>query len=66
MPYNKLEVYITKVGLTLGTITGVSMELENLDLILAIVLKGVSIISFAIVIILNFGKLIDKFKEWIS
>ena len=49
------------LGVSTATVT-----LADMDLILAVVLKLVSIISFLIVIVLNFGKLFNKLKEWIS
>lgn len=53
----------TKYGLVLGTITA-SLTLADWDLILAIVLKLVSILSFGIVIALNVDKLVKKINEW--
>lgn len=53
----------TKWGLVLGTITA-SLTLADWDLILAIVLKLVSILSFGIVIALNVDKLVKKINEW--
>jgi len=47
------------LGVSTATVT-----LADMDLILAIILKLVSIISFVIVIVLNFGKLISKVKEY--
>jgi hypothetical protein len=57
------ELLNTKLGLILGAATA-GLTLADIDLIMAIILKGVSIISFTIVIVLNFGKLINKVKEW--
>lgn len=59
------DIATTKVGIILGSITA-SLTLADMDLILAIVLKAVSIISFTIVIALNAGKLYNKVKEWIN
>ena len=53
----------TKLGIILGTITA-PFALADIDLILAIVLKGVSIISFIIVIIINFPKLVNAIKRY--
>lgn len=59
------DIATTKMGIILGSITA-SLTLADMDLILAIVLKAVSIISFTIVIALNAGKLYNKVKEWIN
>jgi hypothetical protein len=59
------DIATTKVGIILGSITA-SLTLADMDLILAIVLKAVSIISFTIVIALSAGKLYNKVKEWIN
>lgn len=56
--------------LTLGTATGVVGEvitvetLEYYDTILSLVLKGVSILSFLVVLILNANKLVKMVKRW--
>ena len=64
MPHKEAqELLSTKLGLILGASTA-SLTLADIDLIMAILLKGVSIISFTIVIILNFDKLVNKIKEW--
>lgn len=57
------EIITTKIALMLGTITA-GMTLADFDLILAIILKGVSILSFIVVLALNVDKLINKIKDW--
>ena len=63
---------VLSVIATVSGVVGMKMEaitmadLEFYDLILAMVLKGVSTLSFIILIALNFGKLISKMKEWFS
>jgi len=52
---------VTKLGIILGSTT-LGLTLADIDLIMAIVLKGVSIISFVIVIVINLPKFIDKVK----
>lgn len=64
MPHtDHTQLICTKIGMILGISTA-TIQLAQMDLILAIVLKLVSIISFAIVIVLNFGKLVSKVKEY--
>lgn len=62
MPHNQ-EIITTKISLLLGTITA-GLGLADLDLLLSVALKAVSIISFVIVIALNVDKLIKKIKDW--
>lgn len=57
------EEVTSKLGLILGTITA-GLTLADWDLILAIILKIVSIISFTVVIALNVDKLSNKLKNW--
>ena len=59
------DLLSTKIGLILGTITA-GLTLADFDLILGIVLKGVSILSFLVVIALNIDKLFEKIKKWIK
>lgn len=59
------EDLISKCGLILGSITA-TMTLAEWDLILSVVLKLVSIISFTLVIALNVDKLANKIKKWIN
>lgn len=57
------DILLTKVFLTVASITGVSTNiLQDADLILGIVLKVISIMSFVIVIALNLPKLIKMIK----
>jgi hypothetical protein len=53
----------TKLGIMLGSAT-LGLTLTDVDLILAIILKSVSIISFIIVIVINLPKFIDKLKTF--
>jgi len=57
------EILTTKLGLIVGSITA-GLTLADIDLIMAILLKGVSIVSFIIVIALNIPKLYNKIKSW--
>jgi len=57
------EEILSKCSLVLASITA-GLTLADWDLILGMVLKGVSIISFAIVIAINVDKLSDKIKKW--
>lgn len=65
MPHSNAQLICTKLGMILGIGTA-TITLADMDLILAVILKLVSIISFAIVIALNAGKLVNKFKEWLK
>ena len=56
MPHTQdYTVLPTKLGIILGSAT-LGLTLADIDLLLAIILKGVSIISFVIVIVINFPK----------
>jgi len=57
------QILTTKLGLIIGSVTG-TLTLADIDLIMAILLKFVSIISFIIVIALNIPKLYHKIKNW--
>jgi hypothetical protein len=63
MQHLSSEEITSKCGLVLGTITA-SLTLAEWDLVLAIILKIVSIISFTVVIALNVDKLSSKLKTW--
>ena len=63
MQHLSQEEITSKCGLVLGTITA-SLTLAEWDLVLAIILKIVSIISFTVVIALNVDKLSNKLKTW--
>ena len=63
MHHLSTEEITSKCGLVLGTITA-SLTLAEWDLVLAIILKIVSIISFTVVIALNVDKLSNKLKTW--
>ena len=63
MQHLSSEEITSKCGLVLGTITA-SLTLAEWDLVLAIILKIVSIISFTVVIALNVDKLSNKLKTW--
>lgn len=61
------EALINKILLGIASTTGLfGMKLVDLDLILGIILKVISIISFALLIILNLDNLIKRIKEWIK
>ena len=57
---------------TISGVAGMNMEaitmedLQFYDMVLAMVLKAVSIVSFLVLIALNLGKLTQKVKEWFS
>lgn len=58
------QLLLTKLFLTLGAITGTTTHvLQEIDLIVDIGLKVVSIISFTIVIVINWPKFIERLKE---
>ena len=58
-----MEIITTKMSLTLGLILGF-ISLSDVDLVLAIVLKVVSIFSFMLVAILNIDKVEVMMKKW--
>jgi len=59
------SLYLTKILLTAAAgIGGAGELLGQWDQILGIILKGISIISFAIVIIINWPNLIITVKSW--
>jgi hypothetical protein len=61
------EVLMTKILFVFGAISGgFGMTLSDMDLLLGVALKFVSIVSFFIVILINFDKLIDTFKKWFT
>lgn len=60
---NNYDILLTKVFLSIATATGATVKLlQDADLILGLVLKIVSIVSFVIVIALNLPKLIKMIK----
>jgi len=64
---NELSIMLTKLLLTIGLVTGATGELlDQIDLIMGIVLKGLSIISFIIVISINWNKFIRTVKTWLK
>ena len=64
MPHTQdYTVLPTKLGIILGSAT-LGLTLTDLDLIMAIVLKGVSIISFIIVIVINLPKFWNAVKTY--
>lgn len=66
MPHTQdYTILPTKLGIILGSAT-LGLTLADIDLILAIVLKGVSIISFVIVIVINLPKFWDKVKNMLK
>ena len=61
---HEITTVFTKVLLTVGTV-GMGYEmLRDVELIFSIVLKFVSIISFVIVIIINYPKLKIRLKDY--
>lgn len=65
MTNDHVDSITTKISLVIGSLTA-TMTLAQMDLILSICLKSISIISFTIVIALNIDKLIEKIKQWIK
>ena len=64
---NELTIMLTKLLLTIGLITGATGELlDQIDLILGMILKTLSIISFVIVITINWSKFITTIKDWLK
>jgi len=63
MTNEQIDSMTTKISLIVGSITA-TITLAQLDLIMAIILKGISIISFTLVIAINAEKLFKKLKEW--
>jgi len=59
------EILTTKLALIVGG-TAAGLTLADIDLMLSISLKVVSIISFMVIIVLNLEKLITKIKSWIK
>lgn len=57
------EEVVTKLGMILATVTA-GLTLADWDLIMGIILKTVSIISFTVVIAINVEKLSDTLKKW--
>jgi len=57
------EILTTKLALIVGG-TAAGLTLADIDLMLSISLKVVSIISFMVIIVLNVDKLIAKIKTW--
>lgn len=58
------DILATKIALALGSIGIIGLKLSDIDLIFGIVLKVISIISFAIVIIINMDKCEKQLKKW--
>lgn len=64
---NELTIMLTKLLLAIGLITGATGELlDQIDLILGMILKTLSIISFVIVITINWSKFITTIKDWLK
>ena len=62
-----LNILLTKLFLFVGSATGLTVNFwQEADLVLGVILKFVSIISFIIVIMLNLPKLRRKIKIWLS
>lgn len=59
------ETYITVILSPIAAICGyIGLTLTNVDLILAIVLKVVSIISVLLIVAVNWKKGIRQIKDW--
>ena len=58
-----LEMITTKLAMITGLLLGF-ISLSNIDLMLAIILKIISIFSFCLVIILNIDKAETQIKKW--
>jgi len=64
---NHYDIFLTKIFLTIASITGVSTNiLQDVDLLFGIILKFISIISFLIVITINLPKLFRIIKIWLE
>lgn len=59
------EMMTTKLGLIVGAVAA-TLTLADIDLILGIVLKSISIISFTIVIAINIEKFVNTIKKWLN
>jgi len=67
MKHDAMQILLTKVFLTIGTVAGGTVSiLKDLDLIFGILLKFISIISFIIVIVINMPAFLDRMKEIFS
>lgn len=58
---DSIQLLLTKIGIFLGSFT-FGLQLADLDLILSLILKSVSIVSFLIVIVINWGTFVEKVK----
>ena len=63
---NEAQIMFTKLLLTVGAV-GMGIEmLKDLELIFSVLLKFVSIISFIIVIVINFPKFAKTIRTYIN
>lgn len=61
-----LQILFTKLLLTVGTV-GMGIELlKDLELIFSVLLKFVSIVSFVIVIVINYPKFVKTIKTYLG
>jgi len=66
MVKNDIQIFFTKILLTIGTI-GVGMDVfKNLEIVFSVVLKFISIISFLMVIIINYPKFVKTIKIFLK
>lgn len=62
---DKFENFLTKIFLAVGAPSGyLGITLSDWDLIWAIVLKMVSVLSFSIIIVINLEKFCEKISKY--
>ena len=62
---NEVQILLTKVFLLSGTVGGLGLQaLKDADLILGLLLKGFSIVSFVVVIVINWPKFVKTIKTY--
>lgn len=63
---NDIQIILTKVLLTVGTV-GMGIEfLRDLELIFSVLLKFISIVSFVIVIVINLPKFVKTVNTYLK
>ena len=63
---NDLQIIATKLLLTVGTVGMGIQFLKDLELIFSVLLKFISIISFVIVIVINYPKFVKTVKTYLK
>lgn len=58
-----LKTFIEYFSILIGMVAGVFGSMENIDLLLGIILKITSIISFFIFLLINRSKIIEEIKN---